>query len=387
MKRQPKVSIPEQSVVEVKDDFADSIVIGESQHRPAIRIVALTDDERFRRAKKVSLSSGASGRLNALMQAVPSLLVADSVHGRKLMEVVINGDLVRASAGEGYRAFALGLDGKIVQNATLFDPTKLNELIDGAAVWQVASIVVAQKHLADISAKLELLAKGIDDISGFLEGSRRSIVTSTYDYLNTAAQAIQGGEFPDAVRIELESCERQIKGVQNHLWDEFRGLSSEDTEHSELFGTEELKKNLLEKFTRLEAVAKDIGLCIRTRILGWYVMSLFPGQPVLKAVRKSEIARDIAALEGLKEFLSKRVDDELARFKSMWTFDSTLVQRKAEIMAIASAAELQLVGGHYICQQEIDQSAKLLERYDKPTHLLFEIQNGVVSNFKVASGG
>ena len=67
------------------------------------------------------------------------------------MEVVINGDLVQASDGDGLRAFAME-SGHIKEHARLFDVQKLQNAINAAAIWQVASVVVAQKHLANASA-------------------------------------------------------------------------------------------------------------------------------------------------------------------------------------------------------------------------------------------
>lgn len=98
------------------------------------------------------------GRLTALIQAVPSLLVASEAHGKRLMEVVINGDLVRAADGNGSRPYAI-TNGRISELARLFEVEKLSDMINAAAVWQIASVVVAQKHLADISQKLDELKK------------------------------------------------------------------------------------------------------------------------------------------------------------------------------------------------------------------------------------
>jgi hypothetical protein len=66
------------------------------------------------------------------------------------MEVVINGDLVRAADGHGFRAIAMGAKG-VREHARLFEVKNLQNVVNAAAVWQIASVLVAQKHLADIS--------------------------------------------------------------------------------------------------------------------------------------------------------------------------------------------------------------------------------------------
>ena len=62
---------------------------------------------RFGRARAIELTgSSLPGRLNAALQAVPSVIAQQAQSGKLIMEVVINGELVRAASGEGYRAFA-----------------------------------------------------------------------------------------------------------------------------------------------------------------------------------------------------------------------------------------------------------------------------------------
>lgn len=94
----------EVSAVETNETVPDRIVIGQTPSVPIVTIQAFPDVEAFQKAKPMDdHSSKPIGRLNALIQAVPSLLVAGEAHGKKLMEVVINGDLVRAADGNGLR--------------------------------------------------------------------------------------------------------------------------------------------------------------------------------------------------------------------------------------------------------------------------------------------
>lgn len=84
-----------------------ALFFGTNPSAPSVTIAPLTDNERFRAAKPVELGGGLAGRVGALMQAAPSVLVENAHHGRHLMEVAINGELVRAASGDGFRAFAV----------------------------------------------------------------------------------------------------------------------------------------------------------------------------------------------------------------------------------------------------------------------------------------
>jgi hypothetical protein len=186
--------------IEPKPSLPHAIVLGEDAQRPGVRIAPLSDEERFRVAKALPADSGLGGRLSAGLQAVPALLVEEGHRGKLLMEVVIDGELVRAKDGVGLRAWTVGADNKISEHAKLFDTNNLQNMVNAAAVWQVASVVVAQKHLADISAKLDDIRKGVQDVAHFLDEGRRAKVTGTYEYLELAALAIAKGELSSAAR-------------------------------------------------------------------------------------------------------------------------------------------------------------------------------------------
>ena len=129
------------------------IVIGPSVDQPAITLRESSAWVEFRNGAPVDKDSSAMGRVLAALQAVSDLLLAGAVAGKKLMEVEIHGDLTRAADGVGYRAFAVGGHG-IQEHARLFDLDSLNRLVDVAAVWRIASVVVAQKYLHDINQNL-----------------------------------------------------------------------------------------------------------------------------------------------------------------------------------------------------------------------------------------
>src|SRR5512139_1465824 len=82
------------------------LLIGEHPEYPVITIEPSTAQQEYEEAHPLPTQNAEYARLSALVQAVPSLLVGGAAHGKKLMEVVINGELTRASDGNGFRAFA-----------------------------------------------------------------------------------------------------------------------------------------------------------------------------------------------------------------------------------------------------------------------------------------
>ncbi len=155
------------------------VFIGPNKEAPVVTIKSLKTDIKFENTEEINFPI----KFNSLLQAVPSLLTFKESAGKQLYEVVINGKLTRAADGIGYRGFSQGPDGKIIEHTRLFEEGKLQNIINATAIWQLASVIVAQKHLADISAKLDEIKNGIRDILQFLDNERKAKVDSIIDYL------------------------------------------------------------------------------------------------------------------------------------------------------------------------------------------------------------
>lgn len=349
-----------------------AIVLGMDQNRPAIRIEPLTESEKFGKRKTAPISATLKGRATAALQAVPSLLIAEGHRGRTLMEVVISGDLVRASTGEGFRAWAVGATGKINEQATLLDINNLNNIVNGAAIWQIASVIVAQKHLADISQKLADINKGVERIGQFLDSERRSKIVGTYNYLQQAAGSIEGGELPNSIRNQLEACERDLMAIQCHLTDEYRSGASEQIIHSDTFGTKVFTDNFITRFSALEKIAMDLRTCLKTRVLAWYVLCLFPGDASLKAARRDSIMQSISDIASLRQAIDARLAIDMPRFNSVWNSNETIESRKQKILDAARNASDNILSFSRVCQEEALNMDRLLTQRDRPMHLLVE---------------
>jgi len=317
------VAIPPTLAVEqLPDTRPTSIVIGMRRDMPMLTITPLSSLGAFAAVKPIDPgSAGAIGRLTPLLQAAPSLLVAQEAFGKQLMEVVINGSLVAASDGNGLRAFAMGAQG-IKEHAHLFN-TALEELINVAAVWQVASVLVAQKHLADISRKLDEIQKGLDGISQFLDNQRKARISSTYEYLGQVFAALSGGELPEAARHELESCERDLIEIQHHLMAEYRQKANTKGEVG-TWGTKKTCGGIETKLNELDLLAQDIAVCLETRIAAWHVLSLFPGNSHQKMARRDSIQESILSLDRLGPYGQDKVHAEITSIHSVWNRTKTL---------------------------------------------------------------
>ena len=354
------------------------IVIGDSLSKPLLTIEAIQLNSSNVQSKRLNITSGPISRLSGMLQAVPSVLVAAEASTKSLYEVVINGDMVRAADGNGLRAMTLDSAGKIQEHAKVFEVKNLQNMINAAAVWQVASVVVAQKHLADISQKLDEIKQGVQGITRFLDTQRKSRIQAAYDYMGQAYQAIQNGELPSSVRNQLEDCERDLIEIQHHLHSEYRQKLEQKVEHKEMFGSEDLANDISIKINELNQLAHNMAFCLKTRIVAWHVLSLYPGEPQLKLARRASIQESIEAFQELGTLFSVNIDYEISNVKAKFTRESVLVKRREELSQKCLSGIRELRAKNANNKETIEQSAQAMLTHDRPTHLVFEYENGVL---------
>ncbi len=360
-----------------QSDFSQRLVIGERPDHPVITIEHCTSLQVYEEAKLLPDASTTISRLGVFVQAVPAVLTAVQMNGKQIMEVTINGSLTRAADGVGFRAFTTGPRG-ITEHAKLFDVQNLQTMVNAAAIWQVASVLVAQKHLADISRKLDEIKDTVQNISQFLDNQRKARIHSTFSYLSQAYTAISGGELSHSVRAQLESCERDLLEIQAHLEREYRQVADKPVLDDDTFGTESLTNNLLTKTHHLNSLASDMALCLKTRITAWHVLALYPGEPQLKLARQQAIQASLDGLPDLVPYVEESIEREIAKIKSMWNTQETLDIRKNSVRRKVQESCEILLDHVETSHARLKTTGNLLLEHDRPMRLLFEFENGVV---------
>jgi len=230
-------------------------------------------------------------RALAALQALPDALIAAQVHSSRLMEVLIHGDLIPAADSIGFRAFAIG-DRGIVEQAKLLNPNNLTALVDGALLWRFASIVVAQKHLADISRRLANIEKGISAIIQFQGDEQKSKIVGSLDYLRQVNGALTAGERSEGVKTMLEHIDRDMGGIQRHIEESFHRRLGEPIK-GDYRGYKSLSSGFQKKLDDLEESLKTHQLAGRTRVAALSVLATYPGENALKSARSAAIMESV----------------------------------------------------------------------------------------------
>jgi hypothetical protein len=377
----PQTSAPLPPAPEV----ATRIIVGVSPDQPAFELALTTDDAAFEQAAPLSTNGrlGLMSRMSACLQAAPSLLVQQAHQGRHLMEVVINNPLANSANGSHYLPYATGANGRIIEQAKLLKPENLSSLVNTAAVWQVASVVVAQKHLADISAKLDEIKQGIDDLKGLYQDTLDGDIEGTYRYLRTVAKSFELGEVPQFARVELETCRRELLQTESALLRMFKRRLNQTIEHKETVGTEDLLKDTLARYNELDKITTSLMTCFKTEALAWHVLSLFPGEEAMAQVWKEETIESMAAFAQMQTKIKETALVDVGRFKSWFNLESTLEERRAQVTRQAAQTAFAIDHSASQFQSGMDMTALRLEHNNDSIRLGVEIIDGQIQQVRV----
>ncbi len=323
-------------------------------------------------------------RLNSIVQAVPAIGTAAEIAGAtgtKYMEVVCSGDLMKAKGG-GYRAMSRGANG-ITEHATLFGPDKLAVLANVSAFMNVASIALAQKHLADISEKLSELKNDVGKVASFQKTARRSVLTGAIHYFEQQAAAITAGEHSASVLGQIERHEADLLQVQHHLAEDLTAVLRElqETKDGGLFTSNEFVDSVEERQRELNDLLRLLLQCLRTRALGWQLLSQFPGGELGKRHRRDDILRSLAELDDCGARLAEidaALRGKLKAASSLWAAGKMnqrkldMLRRGEEALEAFSTQRSRIVVG--IEQVDVMQNA-----VQEPFRLLVKVEEGEIT--------
>jgi methyl-accepting chemotaxis protein len=229
-------------------------------------------------------------------------------------------------------------------------------------VWQVASVIVAQKHLADISAELDDIKKVMDGIKAFLEHERAAKITAALTYLEQLFQTISQGELPSGSRHEVESLEVKLIEVQDHLAGDIGDLTEGilRIEHSDLVGTREFAHNIEKHQELMHGVQQLWVLCIRARAANWQILSGFPGEDHLKSARMTQIMGSIDKLTNSIPQIDKMTQDKIAEVDAFFNRQETLEERRNHLRERHEEFQGEIISAVERARTQVSQVASRL---------------------------
>ncbi|HHL8294717.1 TPA: YaaW family protein [Escherichia coli] len=251
-------------------------------------------------------------RLGPLLQTLPSLATAAHVASHHYMEVIIDGALAKVKDGSGYRGFSLGEKG-IKAHAVLLNPDKLNQLVNASILLNVASAILAQKHLADISNKLTQIIETIREISAFQNNARKSEIVGAIQYLQQITPVVIEGQSSPEIRQILEAIEKDFSTLQDHLLTDiaFAGEKVASINDGCFFSSATITSKIQAQQKIIEERTMEWDLAMRVRGQALHLVSHSEGQTMLVERRQQAIEHHYAQFDTVISKVEKQLQSRI----------------------------------------------------------------------------
>jgi uncharacterized protein YaaW (UPF0174 family) len=373
-----EAQLPAASIV-ASHDGASLIIAGEDRS-PVLSISALGALDASQPMQSVDLRISGVDRLAPLLQLLPSAMVGSEVATNRYLKAVANGPLAPAADGNGLRGFVRGPDGKFTEHARFFEDDRLKNLVSGAAIFQIASVVVAQKHLADISRKLGEIQEGVARIEAFQRNERKSGINGTLQYLQQVAPVILAGALSSSVRDELEASERALSAIQDHILTDLNTAIAEveTLKDPGTFSSRDMTKALKNRQRDFEELAQQWNLCLAARFVACRLVCCYPEEQMLVERRQQTLNRLTQVLpgsDGLLRQFSAKVSKRSAQLRAL-TDTQVEIQANQENLRLWDIDRLPAIEsqGH----ATLGQLGRMLQESAQPVAMVLEVRDGKI---------
>lgn len=320
--------------------------------------------------------------LNPLLQAVPGLVAAFNVAKTQYMRVESNGPLAPIKGVEGaMRGLVLGKKG-IESHASLYNAGRLASIINISAIVGVASIVLAQKHLSDISHKLTEINESIQNISNFQKNARRSVMLGAIKYFKQIAPSILAGELSDSSLHILNSQELDLLKIQTHLDHDIREELKiiESLKDNQFFSSSEINSKIEEEISKTKDLYFDLYLCICARAYGLQLLCAFPGNEKLKEQRFLSIEESLESIKPdsciikMYKILRKKIHE----IEPTLVFGAMVNKNKLKFFENIDASLEEIKVWQADAEKNVRDCYKNLQSLNVPVSFIARIENGEI---------
>lgn len=285
---------------------------GHDIHQPALTVATIPPSESINTGSMQEQDVTGISRLSPLLQTLPSLATSAHVASHQYMEVIINGTLASVKDGPGFRGFSLGEKG-IKEHAVLLSPDKLSQLVNAGMLLNVASAVLAQKHLADISKKLTEIVESVREVSAFQNNARKSEIIGAIQYLQQITPVIVEEQCSPAIRQKLEDIEVQFSALQAHLLTDITAAGDKVAALKDrgLFGSTEITNKIQAQQKILDERIHEWDLAMKVRAQALHLLTHAEGNTTLVRHRQQTIVHNYQEFESVVDKVERQLHQRI----------------------------------------------------------------------------
>ncbi|CAM7172349.1 UPF0174 protein [Klebsiella michiganensis] len=351
---------------------------GHDVHQPALTVATIPPSESINTDAMQEQGLAGILSLSPLLQTLPSLATSAHVASHQYMEVIINGPLASVKDGPGFRGFSLGEKG-IKEHAVLMNPDKLNQLVNAGMLLNVASAMLAQKHLADISKKLTEIVEAVREVSAFQNNARKSEIIGAIQYLQQITPVVIEEQCLPAIRQKLEDIEVQFSALQAHLMTDITAAGDKVTALKDrgLFGSTEITNKIKTQQKILDERIHEWDLAMKVRAQALHLLTHAEGNTKLVRHRQQTIVHNYQEFESVVDKVERQLHQRIQGISALTEQSNTTNANKVSLRKWTTTTLMQ----HKMAIEEAHSSfgqfqQGLLAEQPQSARLLVEMQDG-----------
>lgn len=351
---------------------------GHDVHQPALTVATIPPSESINTDAMQEQGLAGISSLSPLLQTLPSLATSAHVASHQYMEVIINGPLASVKDGPGFRGFSLGEKG-IKEHAVLMNPDKLNQLVNAGMLLNVASAVLAQKHLADISKKLTEIVEAVLEVSAFQNNARKSEIIGAIQYLQQITPVVIEEQCLPAIRQKLEDIEVQFSALQAHLMTDITAAGDKVTALKDrgLFGSTEITNKIKTQQKILDERIHEWDLAMKVRAQALHLLTHAEGNTKLVRHRQQTIVHNYQEFESVVDKVERQLHQRIQGISALTEQSNTTNANKVSLRKWTTTTLMQQKMAIEEAHSSFGQFQQgLLAEQPQSARLLVEMQDG-----------
>lgn len=327
------------------------------------------------------LDSKSVSQFNHWLGLVPSSASAAAGHSKQLMTCSFEySKLIQAKDGSG----AIGAVYK--EGSTQFgaqarfqEAKNLQSVVNTGLIVNIASQVLAQKHLADINERLEAIERQVKGLQENLERSRFAKIETFQEHLRRVGKLLEKGEevLPSSFQVlaqKAQNVRAEVIHLRHDLEDAHNQVRDFDT--SSWFGSNDLRHALQEKIERINHLQREYLLGMQCLLVANLILFIKHDGNKEFLLAGNQYRAELENENGLLsqwEATKRRVAMHLSKMKPVFELAKS-TQANAQ-MVESTVEKVQT-----LIAQDAEQVCQLQQRLEdaQTPRVLLEVDGGVV---------
>lgn len=327
------------------------------------------------------MDSHSMSQFNHLLGLVPSSTAAVAGHSKHLMTCSFEySNLIQAKDGSGAigAVFKEGSN-KIGAQARFQEAKELKSVVTTGLLLNVASQVLAQKHLADINERLQAIEQQVKGIRQFLERSRLAKIETFQEHLQRIARLLEKGEpvlanSLDILAQKAQDVRAEVTHIRKDLENAHRDI--QDFDCTSLFGSNDLRAALREKIDRVNHLQREYLLGMQCLLVANLILFVKHGGNQEFVLAGQDYFSELNESQGVVNqwrATRQRVAVHLSKMKPVFELARS-TQANAELV------DAKVLGVQQLLTQDVAQIRHLEQRLvnAQTPRVLLEVEDGQV---------